>query len=230
MKRAWNNFPIWFTRCHFDFDPITSIFYIEASWGGGLRPPVFDLENQCRGGSAELYKGGYLTILEPPPFLFSSRVCLSRQVFFVQAAILTRITYSRGLSLFAAILNFCMACHAGTARYQFSIRTVHIAWRTPTTRHDFPLSSHDFQQHVMNNIFVFKTYEISHPFVYIFWRVHQQPPTNKRHIFTTLHLLKWFFCGLPWATTKGWYVQWTGHFRKVRSKNSKPHTGLDVGL
>ena len=156
LKRAWNNFPIWFTRCHFDFDPITSIFYIAASWGGALRPPVFDLENRCRGGSAELYKGGYLTILEPPPFLFSSRVCLSRQIFLVQAAILTRTTYSRGLSLFAAILNFCMACHAGTARYQFSIRTVHIAWRTPTTRHDFPLSSHDFQQHVMNNMFLFQ--------------------------------------------------------------------------
>ena len=73
--------PSWFPRCHFDLDPITSIFYIDASWGGGLRPPVFDLENQCRGESAELYKGRYLTILEPPPFLFSSRVCLSRQVF-----------------------------------------------------------------------------------------------------------------------------------------------------
>ena len=81
LEAYLNNFPIWFTRCHFDFDPITSIFYIEASWGGGLRPPVFDLENQCRGGSAELYKGGYLTILEPPPFLFSSRVYLSRHVF-----------------------------------------------------------------------------------------------------------------------------------------------------
>ena len=56
------------------------MFYIEASWGGGLRPSVFDLENQCRGGSAELYTGGYLTILEPPPFLFSSRGCLSRQL------------------------------------------------------------------------------------------------------------------------------------------------------
>ena len=33
------------------------------------------------GGLAELYTGGYLTILEPPPFLFSSRGCLSRQLF-----------------------------------------------------------------------------------------------------------------------------------------------------
>ena len=80
LKRTWNSFPVWFTRCHFDFDPTTSMFYIEASWGGGLRPSVFDLENQCRGGSAELYTGGYLTILEPPPFLFSSRGCLSRQL------------------------------------------------------------------------------------------------------------------------------------------------------
>ena len=84
-ETSWNNFPSWFPRCHFDLDPTTSIFYIYiyigASWGGGLRPPVFDLENRCQGGSAELYEGGYLTILEPPPFLFSSRACLSRQVF-----------------------------------------------------------------------------------------------------------------------------------------------------
>ena len=61
--------------------PLQYSIYIGASWGGGLRPPVFDLENRCQGGSAELYEGGYLTILEPPPFLFSSRACLSRQVF-----------------------------------------------------------------------------------------------------------------------------------------------------
>ena len=134
--------------------------------------------------------------------------------------------------VWACLQPFCifLACHAGTARYQFSIRTVHIAWRTPTTRHDFPLSSHDFQHHVMNNIFLFQNLwnfaSFCDSFVYIFWRVNQQPPTNKLPNFTTLHLLKWFFCGLSWATIKGWYVQWTGHFRKARSKNSKPHTGL----
>jgi len=44
---------------------------------GGLRPPFFDLENRYRGGSAELYKGGYLIILSSPVFLFNFCVGLS---------------------------------------------------------------------------------------------------------------------------------------------------------
>lgn len=70
-----------FSRCDFDFYPITSIPCTKASWGGGFRLAVFDLENGCRGDQLNLYKGGYLTILEPLPSPFSSRVCLSRQVF-----------------------------------------------------------------------------------------------------------------------------------------------------
>ena len=93
-----------YSRCHFDFYPITSIPCTKASWGGGFRLAVFDLDNGCRGDQLNLYKGGYLTILEPLPSPFSSRVCLSRQVFCAHT--LTRITYSRGLSLFAAILQF----------------------------------------------------------------------------------------------------------------------------
>ena len=62
-----------FSRCHFDFYPITSIPCTKASWGGGFRLAVFDLENGCR--------GDHLTILEPLPSPFSSGVCLSRQVF-----------------------------------------------------------------------------------------------------------------------------------------------------
>ena len=140
----------WFWSNHFN------ILY-RGILGWRLRPPVFDLENQCRGESAELYKGRYLTILEPPPFLFSSRVCLSRQVFFVQT-----IKYLDKNYIFPWFGSVCshfafLACNAGTARYQFSSRTVHIAWKTSTTRHDFPSSRHDFQQHVMNSIFLFQS-------------------------------------------------------------------------
>ena len=52
---------------------------------GGLRPPIFDLENRYRGGSAELYKGRYLIILSSPVFLFSSCVGLSRQFFCINS-------------------------------------------------------------------------------------------------------------------------------------------------
>ena len=70
-----------FSRCHCDSYPTTSIPCAKASWGRGFRLAVFDLENGCRGDQLNLYKGGYLTILEPLPSPFSSRVCLSRQVF-----------------------------------------------------------------------------------------------------------------------------------------------------
>ena len=70
-----------FSRCHCDSYPTTSIPCAKASWGRGFRLAVFDLENGCRGDQLNLYKGGYLTILDPLPSPFSSRVCLSRQVF-----------------------------------------------------------------------------------------------------------------------------------------------------
>ena len=87
--------------------PITSI--PKASWGGGMRLAVFDLENGCRGDQLNLYiyvyKDGYLTILEPLPSPFSSRVCLSRQVFCAHEYLDKNYIF-RGLSLFAAILQF----------------------------------------------------------------------------------------------------------------------------
>ena len=73
--------------------------------------------------AAEVRKGNLFLL-----FLFFFLVLVFAQVakFFAQTTILTRITYSRGLSLCAASLHF-LACHAGTARYQFSIQTVHVA-------------------------------------------------------------------------------------------------------
>ena len=57
--------------------------------------------------------------------------------------------------------------------------------------------------------FVFKTYENLHSLVYMFWRVNQQPPPNKQHNFTTLHLLKCFFVvGCPGRLLTGRPVNW----------------------
>ena len=97
---------------------ITSILYINAFWRWGLRPPVFDLENRSRGDQLNVRKRGYLTIVELPPFPFSSRVGL-RQVFCASKYVYHKNAYSCGLNLFAVSLHF-----VGAAGYQLSIPTV----------------------------------------------------------------------------------------------------------
>jgi hypothetical protein len=72
---------------------------------GGLRPPIFDLENRYWGGLAELYKGGYL-ILSSLVFLFSSCVGLSRQFFCINSYFDKKNIYFRCLGLFLNIYIF----------------------------------------------------------------------------------------------------------------------------
>ena len=105
FKISRNNFPSWFSRCNVGFTQsfdITSIFYINASWGWGLRPPVFDLENRSQGDQLNVCERGYLTAK-----------------LFVQKYFYQKNRYSCGLNLFAVSLHV-----VGTARYQFSIPTV----------------------------------------------------------------------------------------------------------
>ena len=108
-----------FSRCHCDSYPTTSIPCAKASWGRGFRLAVFDLENGCRGDQLNLYKGGYLTILDPLPSPFSSRVCLSRQVFCAQIS-WQELHIPVVWVCLQPFCNFlaCYDCYAGAARYQ----------------------------------------------------------------------------------------------------------------
>ena len=83
-----------------------------------MRPPVFDLENRSRGDQLNECKRRYLTIVELPPFPFSSRVGL-RQVFCARKFVYHKNASSCGLNLFAVSLHF-----VGAAGYQLSIPTV----------------------------------------------------------------------------------------------------------
>ena len=57
-------------------------YSIQMHLGVGRCDHPFSIQKIDVGGDQLKYiKGGYLTILEPPPFLFTSRVCLRRQFF-----------------------------------------------------------------------------------------------------------------------------------------------------
>ena len=70
--------------------------------------------------------------------------------------------------------------------------------KNPNCSTRFSLSNHDFQQYVMNNMFL-----SLRPYDFLKGRStatdkQTNKQTNKQHHFKTLHLLRWHFVGCPW--------------------------------
>ena len=121
LKGSRNNFPSWFSRCNFDFYPITSYHFntlYKRILEVGVATTSFRFRKSKSGDQLNECKRRYLTIVELPPFPFSSRVGL-RQVFCASRYVYHKNAYSCGLNLFAVSLHF-----VGAAGYQLSIPTV----------------------------------------------------------------------------------------------------------